>query len=39
MDLATLADTSLSDAEGNMHRLGDTWDNTPVVLVFLRHFG
>ncbi len=39
MDLPTLADTSLSDATGAKHRLGDLWDDKPVVLVFLRHFG
>jgi len=39
MDLAALSDTSLADATGTMHRLGDVWDNKPVVLVFLRHFG
>jgi peroxiredoxin len=39
MDLAALSDTSLSDATGTKHRLGDLWDDQPVVLVFLRHFG
>jgi peroxiredoxin len=39
MDLATLSETSLSDATGTKHRLGDLWDDAPVVLVFLRHFG
>src|SRR6478672_13399694 len=39
MDLAALSDTSLSDATGTKHRLGDLWDDKPVVLVFLRHFG
>jgi hypothetical protein len=39
MDLAQLADVKLQDADGVVHRLGDTWRDRPVVLVFLRHFG
>ena len=39
MDLAALSDTSLCDATGTKHRLGDLWGDKPVVLVFLRHFG
>ena len=39
MDLAALSDTSLADATGTKHRLGDLWGDQPVVLVFLRHFG
>src|ERR1700704_5640172 len=39
MDLVALSDTSLSDATGTKHRLGDLWGDKPVVVVFLRHFG
>jgi hypothetical protein len=39
VDLATLTDVTLVDASGAHHRLGDLWENQPVVLVFLRHFG
>ena len=31
MDLATLSETSLSDATGTKHRLGEIWDDKPVV--------
>jgi hypothetical protein len=39
MDLAALSGTSLLDANGEPHRLGDLWRDRPIVLVFLRHFG
>jgi len=39
MDLAALSETSLIDATGEPHRLGDLWRDRPIVLVFLRHFG
>jgi hypothetical protein len=39
VDLEALADVRLPDADGVRHRLGDTWAERPVVLVFLRHFG
>jgi hypothetical protein len=39
MDLAALSETSLPDAAGAPHRLGDLWRDRPIVLVFLRHFG
>ncbi len=39
VDLDALAETKLADADGVMHRLGDTWRDRPIVLVFLRHFG
>jgi hypothetical protein len=39
MDVKVLADIKLPDADGAMHRLGDTWRDRPIVLVFLRHFG
>jgi peroxiredoxin len=36
---APLADITLPDDQGNDVRLGDLWDDVPVVLVFLRHYG
>jgi hypothetical protein len=39
MDLPALADLELADPAGQRHRMGDLWDDRPVVLVFLRHFG
>jgi hypothetical protein len=39
MDLDRLAEVSLADADGGVHRLGDYWSERPVALVFLRHFG
>jgi peroxiredoxin len=39
MDLPTLSALSLPDPEGTSHRLGDLWQDRPVVVVFLRHFG
>ena len=34
-----LADIVLPDQDGNDVRLGDLWQNRPVVLVWLRHYG
>ncbi len=34
-----LADTVLPDHDGNPVRLGDTWQERPVALVWLRHYG
>jgi peroxiredoxin len=39
MDLDALSALSLPDQEGTPHRLGDLWQDQPVVVVFLRHFG
>ncbi len=39
VDLDALADLKLSGPDAAMHRLGDSWRDRPVVLVFLRHFG
>ena len=39
VDLFALAETSLVDQSGASHRLGDLWQEQPIVLVFLRHFG
>jgi len=38
-DTSALADLSLPDPEGSLHRLGDLWVDEPHVLLFLRHFG
>jgi len=34
-----LADVVLEDADGREVRLGSLWEERPVVLVFLRHYG
>jgi len=34
-----LAPLVLPDADGAATRLGDLWHESPVVLVFLRHYG
>jgi hypothetical protein len=39
VDIARLSDITLPDADGVNHRLGDLWEDRPVILVFLRHFG
>ena len=39
VDLLVLAETSLVDQSGASHRLGALWQDQPIVLVFLRHFG
>jgi hypothetical protein len=39
MDLPTLADVVLNDADGNEVRIGDLLVDNTTVLVFLRHFG
>jgi hypothetical protein len=39
VDVARLRDLSLPDASGTARRIGTFWEQRPVVLVFLRHFG
>ena len=34
-----LSDIELSDWQGEKVRLGSLWQERPVVLVFIRHFG
>jgi hypothetical protein len=34
-----LADIVLQDSNGHDVRLGSLWEERPVVLVFLRHYG
>lgn len=36
---AALADITLPDTQGRDVRLGALWDESPAVLVFLRHYG
>jgi hypothetical protein len=36
---AGLADVVLPDHDGNDVRIGGLWEEGPVVLVFLRHYG
>ncbi len=39
-DLAdALADITLPAADGTQVRLGSLWEDTPAILVHLRHFG
>ena len=38
-DAGELAGAELQDLQGRPVRLGDTWEERPVVLVFLRHYG
>ena len=39
VDLRALGSLELLDSEGELQRLGELWNDRPVVLVFLRHFG
>jgi hypothetical protein len=39
MDLEALGAAELHDVDGVARRLGAYWEDRPVVLVFLRHFG
>jgi len=39
MDLKTLDLLVRTDANGVEHRLGRFWQEQPVALIFLRHFG
>jgi hypothetical protein len=34
-----LARITLPDADGNEVRLGSLWEESPAVVVFLRHYG
>jgi hypothetical protein len=34
-----LADVVLPDHAGEPHRFGDLWDEEPVAIVWLRHYG
>jgi len=37
--MTELADCVVKDVEGRDVRVGDLWRDSPVVLVFIRHFG
>jgi hypothetical protein len=39
MDMTTLSDVRLAGTDGQTHRLGDLWEQRPIVLAFARHFG
>jgi hypothetical protein len=39
MDVAALGALELQGTDGRSYRLGETWAERPVILVFLRHFG
>jgi hypothetical protein len=38
-DAAAIADIQLLDVSGDPVRLGSLWEDGPVVLVWLRHYG
>lgn len=37
--MAPVADLELVDADQHPRRLGDFWQDKPVIVVWLRHFG
>ena len=39
MDMATIANVTLPDADGKDVRLGDLWTDHKVLIVWLRHYG
>jgi hypothetical protein len=39
VDAVRLRDIELPDSSGTARRIGTFWEQRPVVLVFLRHFG
>lgn len=39
MEVVRLGSLVLTGADGAQHRVGDYWEQRPVILVFLRHFG
>jgi hypothetical protein len=39
VDLTRLSDVELVDATGATRRIGSFWEERPIALVFLRHFG
>jgi hypothetical protein len=38
-DTAAIEDIQLLDVDGESVRLGSLWEDGPVVLVWLRHYG
>jgi hypothetical protein len=39
MDIEKLSELTLPGADGLTRRLGDSWADRTIILVFLRHFG
>jgi len=39
VNLAQLESVELLGVDGETHRLGDSWEDQRIILVFLRHFG
>ncbi|KAF0248986.1 MAG: hypothetical protein FD167_1614 [bacterium] len=38
-DIKAMSTSMVFDIEGNPFQLGNAWQEKPVVLVFIRHFG
>jgi hypothetical protein len=38
-DLAAIEDVRLPDSDENEVRIGDLWQDNPVVITWLRHYG
>lgn len=38
-DIKAVSNSLVSNTDGQTLKLGDTWQEKPVVLVFIRHFG
>lgn len=38
-DINAIEDVTLPDSFGRTQRIGDLWENKPVVFVWLRHYG
>lgn len=38
-NVQAIEDSVLPDSFGNEKRVGDLWEDRPVVLVWLRHYG
>jgi cytochrome oxidase Cu insertion factor (SCO1/SenC/PrrC family) len=38
-DIKAMSNSSVTSTEGQSIQLGSTWQEKPVVLVFIRHFG
>ena len=38
-DIVAISSSTVTDMEGKQVLLGSTWQERPVILVFVRHFG
>ncbi|HEV3472186.1 MAG TPA: hypothetical protein VG408_03140 [Actinomycetota bacterium] len=38
-DISAIEDLRLPDSDGNEVRIGDLWQDQPVVIAWLRHYG